>query len=37
MIALASPDTYLLAKKIYEDLKSLGIDVEQKRLEMVAS
>jgi len=28
---------YYLAKKIYEDLKSIGIDVEEKRLEMVAS
>lgn len=28
---------YYLAKKIYEDLKSLGIDVEEERLEMVAS
>ena len=28
---------FYLAKKIYEDLKSIGIDVEEKRLEMVAS
>jgi site-specific DNA-cytosine methylase len=28
---------YYLAQKIYEDLKSIGIDVEETRLEMVAS
>ncbi len=28
---------YYLAKKIYEDLKSLGVEVDEKRLEMVAS